>query len=112
MISTFLLLSRIRALYTGDSDGLEGFKAHAVFQEINKKLLEVIVCLGLVSSLRLVCCGFDSWVADIKHRKNGTQFFSSWHSVVRVGIGRLDHLMIPRYRTAGVYHFFLGWVKC
>lgn len=31
---------KIRAVYTGASDGLEGFKAHAVFQEINKKLQE------------------------------------------------------------------------
>lgn len=38
----FTLVSRIRAVCTGASDGLEGFKAHAVFQEINKKLLEVL----------------------------------------------------------------------
>ncbi|XP_071394275.1 sterol carrier protein 2b [Centroberyx affinis] len=31
---------RIRAIDTSASDGLEGFKAHAVFQEINKKLQE------------------------------------------------------------------------
>ncbi|XP_010778415.1 sterol carrier protein 2b [Notothenia coriiceps] len=31
---------RIQAIYTSASDGLEGFKAHAVFQEINKKLQE------------------------------------------------------------------------
>lgn len=42
----FPLVSRIRALYTGASDGLEGFKAHAVFQEINKRLLEVIMAWG------------------------------------------------------------------
>lgn len=34
-------------MYTGASDELEGFKAHAVFQEINKKLLEVIVVLNI-----------------------------------------------------------------
>jgi len=32
---------QIQALLTSASSGLEGFKAHAVFQEINKKLLEV-----------------------------------------------------------------------
>ncbi|KAK5930250.1 hypothetical protein CgunFtcFv8_026505 [Champsocephalus gunnari] len=31
---------RIQAIYTSASDGLEGFKAHMVFQEINKKLQE------------------------------------------------------------------------
>lgn len=31
---------RIQASDTSASDGLEGFKAHAVFQEINKKLQE------------------------------------------------------------------------
>lgn len=34
--------SRIQAVNTGASDGLKGFKAHAVFEEINKKLQEVI----------------------------------------------------------------------
>lgn len=38
-------VSRIRAIRTGASDGLEGFKVHAVFQEINKKLQEVITLL-------------------------------------------------------------------
>uniref|UniRef100_A0A4W6FGM6 SCP2 domain-containing protein n=1 Tax=Lates calcarifer TaxID=8187 RepID=A0A4W6FGM6_LATCA len=33
-------MSRIHAINTSASDGLEGFKAHAVFQEINKKLQE------------------------------------------------------------------------
>ncbi|XP_060933646.1 sterol carrier protein 2b [Limanda limanda] len=33
-------MSRIEAINTSASDGLEGFKAHAVFQEINKKLEE------------------------------------------------------------------------
>lgn len=38
---------RIQALLTSASSGLEGFKAHAVFQEINKKLHEVREgCLG------------------------------------------------------------------
>lgn len=32
--------SRVVALSTSSSAGLEGFKAHAVFQEINKKLQE------------------------------------------------------------------------
>uniref|UniRef100_A0A3Q1GHP1 Sterol carrier protein 2b n=1 Tax=Acanthochromis polyacanthus TaxID=80966 RepID=A0A3Q1GHP1_9TELE len=32
--------ARIQAIETSASDGLEGFKAHAVFQEINKKLQE------------------------------------------------------------------------
>lgn len=41
-ISNISTVSRIRAIRTSASDGLEGFKAHAVFQEINKKLQEVI----------------------------------------------------------------------
>ncbi|KAL6108551.1 sterol carrier protein 2b [Pungitius pungitius] len=32
--------ARLKAISTSASDGLEGFKAHAVFQEINKKLQE------------------------------------------------------------------------
>lgn len=39
--------SRIEAMNTSASDGLEGFKAHAVFQEINKKLQEVITWLTI-----------------------------------------------------------------
>lgn len=37
------IISRIQAINTSASDGLEDFKAYAVFQEINKKLQEVIM---------------------------------------------------------------------
>uniref|UniRef100_A0A3Q3W9A2 SCP2 domain-containing protein n=1 Tax=Mola mola TaxID=94237 RepID=A0A3Q3W9A2_MOLML len=33
-------VSPIQAMYTSTADGLEGFKAHAVFQEINRRLQE------------------------------------------------------------------------
>lgn len=42
LLSPVFTMWRIQAMNTSASDGLEGFKAHAVFQEINKKLQEVI----------------------------------------------------------------------
>lgn len=48
---------RIRATGTSASAGLEGFKAHAVFQEISKKLEEVILKRDQWQiSLMMVCC--------------------------------------------------------
>lgn len=43
--------SRVEAVSTGVSDGLEGFKAHAVFQEINKKLQKVMMRLDTGDSI-------------------------------------------------------------
>lgn len=75
-------------MYTGASDGLEGFKAHAVFQEINKKLLEVTT-----------------------QCKNGTQDFLayvSWHVVMVMAIEQLKRLI---YCFMGCLRFDLSCIQ-
>ncbi|KAA0706612.1 Non-specific lipid-transfer protein [Triplophysa tibetana] len=65
---------RIRAALTSASSGLEGFKAHAVFQEINKKLQEdgeqFVKRIGGVFAFK-VKNGPDekeaTWIVDVKN---------------------------------------------
>ncbi|XP_068176393.1 sterol carrier protein 2b isoform X2 [Antennarius striatus] len=67
---------RIRAIDTSASDGLEGFKAHAVFQEISKKLQEegeqFVKKIGGVFAFK-VKDGPNgqeaTWVVDVKNGK-------------------------------------------
>ncbi|KAG1960686.1 non-specific lipid-transfer protein [Pimephales promelas] len=67
---------QIQALLTSASSGLEGFKAHAVFQEINKKLLEdgeqFVKKIGGVFAFK-VKDGPDGkeavWIVDVKNGK-------------------------------------------
>jgi len=74
-------------------------------------MLESTPC-GRVSALRLGGRGFDPRPGHTKDYKNGTHCLPAWHSASGVGIGGLDHHMIPERSTAAAHRSLRGWVKC
>ncbi|XDV46475.1 hypothetical protein PO909_014364 [Leuciscus waleckii] len=109
---------QIRALLTSASSGLEGFKAHAVFQEINKKLLEdgeqFVKKIGGVFAFK-VKDGPDGkeaiWIVDVKNGKGSVHNDGEKKADCTIAMSDSDLLDLMTGKMNPQTAFFQGKLK-
>uniref|UniRef100_A0A8C9RQ08 Sterol carrier protein 2 n=1 Tax=Scleropages formosus TaxID=113540 RepID=A0A8C9RQ08_SCLFO len=111
-------LTRIQAAPTGAASDLEGFKAHAVFQEIEKKLQEegeqFVKKIGGVFAFK-VKDGPNgkeaTWVVDVKNGKGSVESNSAKKADCTVSMSDADLLALMTGKMNPQTAFFQGKLK-
>ncbi|XP_051515667.1 sterol carrier protein 2-like [Myxocyprinus asiaticus] len=109
---------RIQAVLTSAASGLEGFKAHAVFQEINKKLQEdgeqFVKKIGGVFAFK-VKEGPDgkeaTWIVDVKNGKGSVDNDTGKKADCTIAMADSDLLDLMTGKINPQTAFFQGKLK-
>uniref|UniRef100_A0A1A8FZF2 Sterol carrier protein 2b n=1 Tax=Nothobranchius korthausae TaxID=1143690 RepID=A0A1A8FZF2_9TELE len=115
---TDILTPRILAINTSASTGLEGFKAHAVFQEISKKLEEegeqFVKKIGGVFSFK-VKDGPNgqeaTWIVDVKNGKGCVHHDTDKKADCTISMSDTDLLALMTGKMNPQTAFFQGKLK-
>ncbi|KAM9384876.1 sterol carrier protein 2b isoform 2-T2 [Pholidichthys leucotaenia] len=109
---------RIEAVGTSSSDGLEGFKAHAVFQEINKRLQEegeqIVKKIGGVFAFKVKDGpnGKEAmWFVDVKNGKGQVHNDADQKADCTISMSDSDLLAMMTGKMNPQTAFFQGKLK-